>query len=141
MKTETLRKILIFWTLFIGLGALLGAFMMFYDTTGNAFGMAAMLPLFQVLPFSDILFQNFLIPGIALLLINGFTNFFTFYLLIKQNKYAGIAGICCGILLMLWICVQFYIFPFNFMSTIYFVFGFLEALTGYLLYRKEKQIA
>lgn len=34
--------------------------------------------------------------------------------------------------LMLWICIQFYMFPRNFMSTSYFIFGFLQAVTGYM---------
>lgn len=36
-----------------------------------------------------------------------------------------------GVTLMLWICIQFYIFPLNFMSTIYFLFGLCQAATGY----------
>ena len=31
---------------------------------------------------------------------------------------------------MLWIRIQFYMFPPNFMSTIYFMFGFAQAATG-----------
>lgn len=45
-----------------------------------------------------------------------------------------------GITLMLWICIQFYMFPFNFMSTSYFIFGFLQAATGYaavIFYKQE----
>lgn len=129
---------MIFWTLFIGVGALGGAAMMFYDVSGAAFGMAPMLPYFQVLPWADIFFHNFFFPGIALLLVNGLTNAVAFVLLLRCNRYGSIAGMCCGVLLMLWICVQFYIFPLNFMSTIYFIFGVLEAATGYWLYRKER---
>ena len=32
---------------------------------------------------------------------------------------------------MLWICIQFYIFPLNFMSTAYFIFGLIQTITGY----------
>lgn len=45
-----------------------------------------------------------------------------------------------GITLMLWICIQFYMFPFNFMSTSFFIFGFLQAATGYaaaIFYKQE----
>ena len=45
-----------------------------------------------------------------------------------------------GITLMLWICIQFYMFPLNFMSTSYFIFGFLQAATGYaavIFYKQE----
>ena len=139
MKTETLRKQLVFWTLFIGIGAVLGACMMFYDVSGRTFGMAPMLPYFQKLPFAAVLFQNFLVPGIALFFVNGATNLAAFYLLTKKNKYAGLACMGCGIILMLWICIQFYIFPLNFMSVLYFFFGIFEALTGYLHHRAVKK--
>ena len=45
--------------LFIGVGAVAGSIGMFVDLSGNAIGMAAMLPYFQVLPFAEYLFQDF----------------------------------------------------------------------------------
>lgn len=125
------RRILIFWTLFIGLGAVLGATMMFVDTSGKTMGMDAMLPYFQKLPFAEYVFQDYLFSGFALLIVNGITNL-TAALLLFKNKKAGIyCGGIFGVTLMLWICIQFYMFPPNFMSTIYFIFGFLQAVTGY----------
>ncbi len=41
------RKILIFWTLFIGIGALFGSLGMLIDPTGKALGMDQMLSYFQ----------------------------------------------------------------------------------------------
>lgn len=41
------RKWLIFWTLFIGIGAVAGATGMLCDPTGAALGMDAMLPYFR----------------------------------------------------------------------------------------------
>lgn len=52
------RRALLFWTLFIGLGAVAGTCMMLLDPTGKAMGMDAMLPYFQVLPMASILFQG-----------------------------------------------------------------------------------
>ena len=40
---------------------------------------------------------------------------------------------------MLWICIQFYMFPLNFMSTIYFIFGVIQASTGFATYIFFKQ--
>ena len=37
-----------------------------------------------------------------------------------------------SVTLILWICIQFYIFPLNFVSTVYFLFGFAQAATGYM---------
>ena len=68
------RRALLFWTLFIGFGAVAGASGMLLDPTGKAMGMDAMLPYFQVLPLAEYLYQDFLFPGIALLIVNGLTN-------------------------------------------------------------------
>jgi hypothetical protein len=110
--------------------------MMMSEPSGIRFGMAEMLPFFQKLPFADIFFQDFLFSGIALLVINGLTNTISVLLIFRRSKHAAISGMICGIILMLWICIQFYIFPFNFMSTLYFVFGILQAANGWIFLRK-----
>lgn len=135
------RKWLIFWTLFIGVGAVGGALGMLIDPTGKSMGMDAMLPYFQKLPFADVLFQDFLFPGIALLIVNGITNLTAAGLLLKKKKLGVLLGGIFGVTLMLWICIQFYMFPLNFMSTIYFVFGLCQAVTGWVAWKyREKKL-
>lgn len=46
--------------------------------------MEFMLPYFEVLPFSEILFKNYTFSGICLLIVNGITNLIAAYLLIKK---------------------------------------------------------
>jgi len=136
-KTKNLRALAIFWSLFIGIGALWGSTMMFIDPSGKMWwDMDQLLPAMQKLPFADIFFQNFIVPGIALLLANGVTNFISFILICKNHHYAPLSVMICGIILMLWITVQFIIYPLNFMSSIYFIFGLLQALTGYGYFKK-----
>jgi len=67
--------------------------------------MDAMLPYFQVLPFSDVLFQNFVFSGIALLIVNGLTNLTAFVLIILKKKVGIILGGIFGVTLMIWICI------------------------------------
>ncbi|MFR5889962.1 MAG: hypothetical protein ACLUFM_03165, partial [Lachnospiraceae bacterium] len=81
--------------------------------------MDAMLPYFQVLPFADVLFTDLTFSGIALLVVNGLTNLTAAALLFAKKKSGVILGGVFGITLMLWICIQFYMFPPNFMSSIY----------------------
>ena len=81
------RRLLIFWTLFIGLGAVAGASGMLIDPTGKTMGMDAMLPYFQVLPFADVLFQDFVFSGVALLIVNGLTNLTAAALLLRKNPW------------------------------------------------------
>ena len=133
------RRCLIFWTLFIGIGAVAGAVVMLTDPSGRLMGMDAMLPYFQVLPFADVLFRDFVFSGIALLIVNGLTNLTAAFLLFAKKRVGVILGGVFGVTLMLWICIQFYIFPLNFMSTAYFVFGAAQAITGYAAWVFQKQ--
>lgn len=138
-RFEKTRRALLFWTLFIGIGAVAGATGMLADPTGKAMGMDAMLPYFQVLPLAEYLYQDFVFPGIALLIVNGLTNLTAAGLLFARKRSGVILGGIFGVTLMLWICIQFYMFPMNFMSTSYFIFGALQAITGYMALVFEKQ--
>ena len=134
MRYKRTKKILLFWCFFIGVGALLGGITMLIDPTGKLMKMDEMLPYFQVLPFSNILFQNFIFSGISLLIVNGFSNLTASYLLIKNKKSGIILGTIFGFTLMLWITIQFIIFPMNVLSTSYFIFGLMQLIIGYITY-------
>lgn len=139
-RYRTARRILLFWTLFIGLGAVAGAAAMLLDPSGRVLGMDAMLPYFQVLPFAEQLFQDLTFSGWALLIVNGLSNLTAAGLLLAKKKAGVTLGGLFGVTLMLWICIQFYMFPPNFMSTVYFFFGFAQAATGYAagIFRKQE---
>ena len=130
-RFQRARRALIFWTLFIGIGAVGGAAMMLIDPSGRAMGMDAMLPYFQVLPFAEVVFQDFTFSGWALLIVNGLTNLTAAGLLLARKRAGVVLGGVFGVTLMLWICIQFYMFPLNFMSTSFFVFGLAQAATGW----------
>ena len=133
------RKALLFWTLFIGVGAVGGALCMLLDPSGHTLGMDAKLPYFQVLPLADVLFQDFTFSGWALLVVNGLTNLTAALLLLRRTPLGDILGGVFGVTLMLWIGIQFYLFPLNFMSTAYFVFGLIQAATGYMAWVFRRQ--
>lgn len=133
------KGILLFWTLFIGIGAIAGGLCMIIKPDGSIMGMGAMLPYFQVLPFADKLFQDFLFSGIALIIVNGITNIVATGLIFANKKSGIIMGMIFGITLMAWIIIQFVIFPPNVMSSLWFVFGILQALTGFVCLVRYKQ--
>lgn len=134
MRYKITRKFLVFWCLFVGIGALWGSINMFIDPTGKILQMDKMLPYFQVLPLSNILFQNYIFSGIALLIVNGISNLVAVYLLIRNKKAGIILGTVFGLTLMLWTTIQFIIFPINILSITFFVIGIIQLITGYMTY-------
>lgn len=131
--------ILIFWTIFIGIAALFGSTMMFIDIDGDKTMMGDLLPGMQVLPFANHLFKNLIFPGIALLIVNGIPNIVSAILLIKNKKQGIFLGSFQGLILMLWIIIQFIIYSFNLISSIYFIFGLCQLITGYICYVRYMQ--
>lgn len=83
--------------MFVGIGALYGSICMFIDPTGKILQMDTVLPYFSVLPFSDILFQNYIFSGISLLIVNGLSNLIASYLIINDKKIGFILGTIFGI--------------------------------------------
>lgn len=140
-RYDTAGKWLIFWTLFVGIGAVWGASCMLIDPTGKLLQMDAMLPYFKKLPFADVLFQNYVFSGWALLIVNGLTNLTAAGLLFAKKKSGVVLGGVFGVTLILWICIQFYMFPANVLSTAYFFFGVAQAVTGYAAWVFYKQEA
>ena len=69
---KTLQKIL---TLFIGIGAVAGAVMMWIDPSGVSWGGEPLLVLLRdKMPWPDVFFKDFIPSGFALLFVNGITQ-------------------------------------------------------------------
>lgn len=140
MKFNFARGALLFWCIFICIGAVGGAILFWAYPHGEVWNMADMLPYFQVLPFADFFFRDFVWCGVALLCVNGITNLTAAVLILCRNRWGLVLGTVFGVTLMLWITVQFCIFPLNAIDVIYFIFGILQALTGLAALHLYKQL-
>lgn len=126
---KTLLKIL---TLFIALGAIGGAVMMWLDPSGESWGGAPMLDLLRAkMPGADTLFKDFVPSGFVLLAVNGLPQLLAAVMLFKNHPWAYRVVLACGIILMLWIALEWYIWGFAALSNIYFALGLLEALLAW----------
>ena len=133
-----LEKIL---TLFIGIGAVAGAAMMWIDPSGAKFGMDPLLVLLrEKMPWPDLFFRNFIPSGFVLLTLNGLTQFAAAYLLFKRHPLAQWAVLVCGIILILWIVLEWWVWGFNAISNLYFVLGLVEAVVAIVSLRNEKEV-
>lgn len=124
-----MHKLEKFLTLFIGIGAVGGAVMMWIDPRGGE-------PLLDLLrakmPWSDIFFRNFIPSGFVLLALNGLPQIAAAILLFKNHRLAHWAVLVCGIILMLWIVLEWWVWGVNAISNLYFVFGLVEAVAALL---------
>lgn len=84
---------------FNALGALFGGGAMVYDPTGEFLGLP--IDFLDKAPFND-----FLIPGIILLTINGLFNLMVGILGIMKNRIFPELTMLCGVLLGGWLSIQ-----------------------------------
>ena len=131
-RLKIFKRILLFWCFFIGLGALWGGAAMLIKPDGSILHMQEMLPYFKVLPFADVLFTDYVFSGIMLILVNGISNMLAAILILRNKKTGFVLGTIFGFTLMLWITIQFIIFPPNFLDNAYFTFGLLQLISGYI---------
>ena len=127
------------WTLFIGMGAVVGTAMMWIDPSGTMWGMAPLLETLRArMPWPEVFFNDFIVSGVVLLIVNGLTQFAAAFLLFQKHRLAPYSTLACGIVLMIWIALEWWLFGFNAMSNIYFVFGMIETAVSIIYIKKQK---
>ena len=94
-----LKVISVFLLLFNGIGAFYGSFKFITDPSGASMGMSLLL--LEHSPFT-----NYLIPGIILLIANGFLSFIVIALILHRVKVYPAAIMLEGCVLFAWISVQ-----------------------------------
>ena len=134
---KTLQKIL---TLFVGIGAVAGAVMMWIDPSGVSWGGEPLLIMLRdKMPWPDVFFKDFIPSGFALLFVNGLTQLVATCLLFKKHRLAPYAVLACGIILMLWIVLEWWVWCFNALSNIYFILGLGEVVVALFCLRKQEK--
>ena len=120
---------------FIGLGALVGGFMLVKDPSGSALGVP--LSFLEGSPFPD-----FLIPGIFLLAVNGVGSMIGAVLSFTRRRYAQEIAIVLGAILVAWIVIQVVIIrSFSWMHILYFILGVVELGIGLYIRRHRDKAA
>lgn len=124
-------------TLFIAIGAIAGAAMMWMDPSGISWGGKPMLDLLRAkMPWPDIFFKDFIPSGYVLLAVNGLPQLLAAVMLFKDHRLAYPACFACGIILMLWIALEWYIWGFVALSNIFFVLGIVEVVCAAICLKK-----
>ena len=140
MRFKVFRALLLAVSLFVGIGAFFGGVCMLIKPDGSLVFLDGMLPYFQVLPFAEVLFQDYVFSGIMLIIINGVSNALASVLILRNKRSGYVLGTIFGLTLMLWITIQFVIFPFFIIDLVYFLFGVFQMLFGYVALVSYNQV-
>ena len=112
--------------------------MMWVDPTGVKWGGEPLLEMLRAkMPWPDVFFNNFVPSGFALLIVNGITQIGAAVMLFKKHHLAQWAVLTCGIILMIWIVLEWWAWGFNSISNLYFVLGLVEAVAAVVSLRQQ----
>ena len=133
-NAKTAKRILLFLIIvefFNGLSGVAGGTGLIADPTAAALGME--LEWLHGTPFN-----NYLIPGIVLLVFNGLGNLTGAVLSIRKNRYYAHIALFFGLVMLVWIISQVaWIGYKSFLQPLYFSTGLLQAILGALLLKHE----
>lgn len=133
-KMKRLANFLAVLQLFIGLGAVGGGLGLVLKPDGAYLGMP--LELLNSSPFSD-----FLVPGLVLLIVNGFGSIAGSISSFRRSRYAAEIALALGTFLVAWILIQVYwIHAFHWLHALYLCLGIIEFALGWLL-RKTSPVS
>lgn len=120
---------------FVGAGALAGGFALVRDPTGFTLGLP--MSFLEGSPFPD-----FLIPGLFLLIVNGFGSLIGAGLSFTRRRCAQEMAIILGAVLASWIVIQIIIIrSFHWMHVLYFLLGVAELGMGLYIRRRLSRAA
>ena len=113
----------------IGLGAIGGGLLLVVDPSGSALGVPASL-------LEGSIFPNFLIPGIFLMVVNGFGSVIGAIFSFTKRQYTQGIAIVLGVILVSWIVIQVIIISsIGWLHGIYFILGIIELWLGMYIKR------
>lgn len=113
--------------LLIGAAAVIAGFLLIVKPDGSL--MKSSVDLLKNSPF-----ENFLIPGICLLMFNGVLSLIGAYLVFVKNRFAGYGVMLLGVIMIIWISAQVYWIGWgSWLQPAFLVVGAIELALGYLL--------
>ena len=89
------------------------------------------------MPWPEVFFRDFVPSGFALLAVNGLPQLLAALMLFKKHPSAYWVAQACGLILMLWIVLEWYVWGFVALSNIYFVLGLIESVAAFYCTRKK----
>ncbi len=116
-----------------GLTAIGGGMVLIIDPKGSILQLSVSL-------LSGSPFNNYLIPGIILLVFNGFFSLFTLYFTIKKKPYFPYLIIMQGCILFLWLSTQVIMINYFFapLHITYYLLSLFLIISGFIILKNNK---
>lgn len=124
------KTFLIFWSLCIGFGVILISLCLFIEPDGSILGVSDFLIYLRRLPFNEHLFNDFIFPTILLLIVIGIPHIIGFFSLLVNNKNGIDIGYTNGVLLIIWMSLEFILFPTTPIMIMLLCLAILELFAG-----------
>lgn len=129
------RNVMLFFTFFQGIGAVLGGAMGMIYPLGDWYGGQSMVPQLQVLPFSDLLFQNLFVPASILAVFIGAGNLLAAILMLRHVDAGAWIGCVEGLIIACFTAVEIAVLGSNLLSDVYCILGVAQFVCGLLYLR------
>lgn len=128
-----MRLLVVFLLLFVSLSAIWGGIMLVIDPSGQKMQMP--LSFLEKSPF-----ENYLIPGIILLFMNGLMNLVAVALLLKNHVFYPWLVMFQGVVLSVWIIAQIHLLQIFYapLHLPYFILGILLFFLGFYFKKVTK---
>ncbi len=129
-----MRLLVVFLLLFVSLSAIWGGIMLVIDPSGQKMQMP--LSFLEKSPF-----ENYLIPGIILLFMNGLMNLVAVALLLKNHVFYPWLVMFQGVVLSVWIIAQIQLLQIFYapLHLPYFILGIFLFLLGFYFKKATKK--
>ena len=117
--------------LLIGIGAVAAGIGFILKPDGSNLGMPVEL-------LGEAPFEDYLIPGIVLLTINGLGSILGCLLSFRCHPFAGKVTMILGVAMVIWISIQVYWMGLiSWLQPVYFVVGIIEIFLGAIIGKKS----
>ncbi|MCL2889240.1 MAG: hypothetical protein FWE65_02320 [Eggerthellaceae bacterium] len=136
---KVFRRLLLGMCIFMGVGALGGGLAALIAPDGSLMGAQELVPVLQEIPFFGQFIDSLALPASALLLFVFVPHAVGILLLIKRQPQQYIAGMVCGLFVVVFTAVELVLIP-NFLSWIFLFLGLVEAGAGFLCHSLGRSI-
>jgi disulfide bond formation protein DsbB len=120
---------------FIGVGAVAGGWVLLTDPSGAGMG-------FRTAQLAGSPFPNYFIPGLILFGVNGVGSLIGAAMSFRRQRHAGVVAMALGVIMMAWLGIQVMVIgAVHWLQPFMFGAGLLEAILGFLVYRRKTAVA